>query len=317
MTKRINKMDIEPPPIGEIIQKIFQPEGKLLYSDLARLSALEGDWLTLFKNKWQNLEARRRITLITAMVTLGGEDNTLDFTSIFTHAIDDPEEELRIKAIEGLGLEDRYTYVLPILKALKTDDSVEVRAAATRALGKFALLAELEELPDIVAQEIFVTLLEVLQNDREPNLIRGRALESIAPFHQELVGRYIEDFYHSEDPGIKTSALYAMGRNCDTRWLSILIDEMQSSVAEFRYEAAQASGEIADEEAVPFLIPLLQDKDAQVQEAAIQSLGKIGGQQAKKALQGLAHAKDARVREAARDALAELLTCEDPLSLNL
>ena len=44
----------------------------------------------------------------------------------------------------------------------------------------------------------------------------ARALEAIASFHQELVEHYIEDYYYSEDPKVKASAIFAMGLNCQS-----------------------------------------------------------------------------------------------------
>ena len=165
-----------------------------------------------------------------------------------------------------------------------------------------------------VGDDIFDALLEVLQKPTEPDPLRRRALESIAPFHQDPVANYIEDFYYSEDPLLKASAIFAMGRNCDSRWLDFLIEELQSKNALFRFEAARACGEIADEDAVPGLLNLLNDNDHEVQETAITSLGKIGGQQAKDALVKLRASHENRIKEAALSALTELEICQDPLS---
>jgi HEAT repeat protein len=249
-------------------------------------------------------------------VELSENDFTLDFTAIFSLSVDDLDERIRIKSVEGLGLEDKQAYVRPIIKALQTDESEEVRSAAAGALGKFALMAENDELPEGLSDDIFNALLGMLENSREPVSVRRRALESISAFQREPVGQYIEDFYYSDDAAVKASAIYAMGRNCKTSWLNYLIDEMQSGTAEFRYEAAQASGELEDEEAVPYLIDLVEDDDHEVQEAAIVSLGKIGGEEARQFLKNITGRDDPRIREAAKAALTGLTACEDPLSLN-
>jgi HEAT repeat protein len=206
--------------------------------------------------------------------------------------------------------------VRPILKTLKTDESPEVREAAARAAGKFALLAELGNLPEAVGKDIFEGLLEVLENTSEPIAVRRRALESIASFKQELVDNYIEDYYYSQEPGVKAGALFAMGRNCQSRWLDFIMDGLQSGDSEIRFEAARASGEICEEKAVAGLLILLDDNDHEVQEASIIALGKIGGQEARHALQQLSKSQDTRIKEAAKSALTELEICEDPLSSN-
>jgi HEAT repeat protein len=303
-------------PLNQVIDIILQPGSEILHANLARLSNLGVDDQRYFEKHWQNAGAEQRLRLLSAMVSLSEDDLALDFTGIFKLGIEDSEESIRIKALDGLELEDKHTFIRPIIKALRKDESETVRTAAARALGKFALMAEMEELPDVIGQDIFNALLEVLENPSEQQELRRRALESIAPFQQELIEHYIEDYYYSEDPKVKASAIYAMGRNCSSRWLSFLIDEMQSSDSEIRFEAARASGELEDEEAVSSLLRLLNDEDAEVQDAAITALGKIGGQDANKALQQLSHSADPRIKSAAVSALAELKACEDPLSLN-
>jgi len=309
-------MGEKPLTLSEVIGKMLDPRGKVLDSDLASLSGLGTDDLNMFKKNWKELAADQRTNLVIRLFSLSEEDLTLDFARIFNFCIEDPEESVRIKAIAGLELEDRHVYITPLIRAMKTDESAEVRSAAAQALGKFALKAALDELPDAVAQDIFMALLEVLENAGESISVRRRALEAIAPFRQEPVEQYLEDFYYSEDPKVKASAIYAMGRNCDHRWLEFLMDEMQSGNAQLRYEAAQAIGELEDEEVVPYLLKLLNDEDQEVQEAAIRSLGQIGGRDARQALNRLIKSSDTRIKDAAKSALAELLSCEDQLSLN-
>jgi len=309
-------METQQRPLSEIIAKSLYSDSAIHSTDLARLSDLKDDDLSQFRKAWKNAEVTRRAEVAGKLVSIGEDDVTLDFTRVFRVALDDRDPGIRIKALEGLGLEDKYAVVRPILKTLKADESAEVREAAARTAGKFALLAELGDFPEAVGKDIFEALLDVLENTSESIAVRRRALESIAPFQQELVDNYIEDYYYSEEPGVKASALFAMGRNCQSRWLNFLIDELQNSDSEIRFEAARASGEIGEEEAVPGLLILLDDNDQEVQEAAVMSLGKIGGREARQALQRLSKSHDTRIKEAVKSALTELETCEDPISSN-
>jgi HEAT repeat protein len=309
-------MDARQRPLSEIIAQSLYSDSEILNTALARLSDLNDDDLSQFTRAWKNAELTRRVEVAGKLVSLGEDDVTLDFTRVFKAFLDDPDPNIRIKALEGLELEDKYAVVRPILKALKTDESAEVREAAARAAGKFALLAELGDLPEAVGNDIFDALLDVLENTSEPIAVRRRALESIAPFRQGLVDSYIEDYYYSQEPGVKASALFAMGRNGQSHWLNFLIAELQSSDSEIRFEAARSSGEVGEEEAVPGLLILLDDNDHEVQEASIMALGKIGGQEARQALQQLSKSNDTRIKEAVKSALTELETCQDPLSSN-
>ncbi len=309
-------MDSKQQQVAEVIAKILKSDQEILNSEITVLSDLNDDDLAKFRTDWRRVDHEKRLSLISRMVSISEDDLILDFTRIFKIGLDDPEEDIRLKSLEGLELEDKYVYARPIIKVLKSDESEEVRAVAARALSKFALMTELGDVPESVSQDIFSALLDVLENSKEPLTVRRRALEAIAPFRQELVEDYIEDYYHSEDAKVKASAIFAMGLNCNSRWLDFLIEEMQSKTPEFRYEAAKASGEIEDEQAIPYLLNLLNDGDHEVQDAAIMSLGKIGGKEAKQALQKLSKSKEPRIKDAATAALTELSACEDPLSLS-
>jgi HEAT repeat protein len=309
-------MDTKQRAIVEVVDKVLLADKELLNSDVAVLSDLNDEGLASFRNKWKKAEPKQRLALISKMVSLSEEDFILDFTRIFKVGIEDTEEDIRIKGLEGLELEDKYIYARPVLNILKSDESPEVRSVAARVLGKFALMAECGDMPEAIGLEISTALIETLEDMREPLSVRRRALEAVAPCRQELVEHYIEDYYYSDDPKVKASAIFAMGLNCNDRWLRFLADEMQSETSEFRYEAARAAGEIGDEEAVPHLIKLVDDNDPEVQDAAIGALGKIGGKEAKQTLQKLGKSSNARVKGAAQAALTELLACEDPLSLS-
>jgi HEAT repeat protein len=212
----------------------------------------------------------------------------------------------------GLDGEEKYLLINPLLRALKEDNSAKTRAAAATALGKFALLGELGKLPTHYKNKIYTALLDALGNKVEAAEVRRRSLEAVSPFNLPRVKELIEQAYHTDDVKLKSSAIYAMGRNCDSAWLPILMTELNSNEAEMRYEAANACGELGAEEAVPHLLKLIKDEDYQVQEAAIKALGQIGGEQAKQALNKLAKNPRPRIRQAVKSALKEIRFCEDP-----
>jgi HEAT repeat protein len=87
----------------------------------------------------------------------------------------------------------------------------------------------------------------------------------------------VEQAYDSADHELQVSAIYAMGRTVDKRWLPVIMDEMESSSSEMRLEAARAAGQIGSTEAVAELADLVSDDDLEVQLAAIMALGQIGG----------------------------------------
>jgi HEAT repeat protein len=307
-------MAAELSPRMQRIVEIFDASKPVASSKLIYLSDLNSEELKFMEEVWGNADVARRRGVISKLVNLSEDDFRLDFSGIFTFCLRDPDEAVRIQAIAGLEEEENYRLVTPLLQSLKKDSYPEVRAAAAMALGKFALLGELGKLPVHLRDKIYTALIETLDSKAETAGVKRRALEAISPLNLPRVKELIEQAYHANDVKLKASAIYAMGRNCDQVWLTILLSELNSDEAEIRYKAAIACGEIGDEEAIPHLLRLLKDEDNQVQEAAIKALGEIGGEQAKLALNQLAKSPQPRIREATKSALREIQFCEDPLS---
>ena len=120
--------------------------------------------------------------------------------------------------------------------------------------------------------------------------------------------------YESDNRRLKTSAVHAMGRSCESRWLPLVLHEMRNDEPELRYEAAMAAGSLADEAVVPRLVELTGDADEEVAQASVLALGGIGGVDARRALQEIAAGDSPALSEAASAALAEMRLEEDPLS---
>jgi len=296
------------------IAEIFDSSKPLVNSKLVYLSDLNSEELKFLEKIWTNAEASRRHEVIFQLVHLSEVDFKLDFSSVFVLFLHDSDETVRIQAIAGLDGEENYRFITPLLRSLKEDSSAEVRAAVVVALGKFALLGELGKLPTHYRDKVYTALLEVLDNKTESTGVKRRALEAISPFNLPRVKELIEKAYHTTDIKLKTSAIYAMGRNCDPAWLITLLTELNSDEAEIRYEAANACGELGAEEAVPHLLKLIKDEDYQIQEAVIKALGEIGSEQAKQALDKLVKNPQPRIRQAAKSALKRIHLCEEPLS---
>jgi len=125
----------------------------------------------------------------------------------------------------------------------------------------------------------------------------------------------IRQAYQSDDLEFRASALCAMGRTCNSDWLSLLLQELSSPYPQLRFEAARACAELEAEEAVPKLIELTRDGDAQVQASAVEALGRIGGGEAKQALQECRDSADDALSEAAEEALDEMKFWEDPFAI--
>jgi HEAT repeat protein len=299
--------------IKQIIEDLADSEKALLHTELADLSNIGTEELNHLWQVWGKIEVERRRQIISRLVELAEDNFELNFDSIFKNAIRDSDAEVRAKSIEGLWENEETTLIQPFIRMLNEDRSELVQAAAAKALSKYAMLAELKKLGPASSSRVSQALLNILADRSKPREVWRRALEAAAPLSVPEVRDAIELAYKSSDAKLKNSALYAMGRNCDSVWLPILFKEMASLSPDTRYEAAGACGEIADEEAVPYLIKLAQDKDPEVQQAAILALGQIGGAQARNFLKKCLNSVDEVVSEAADQALKRIDSEDDKL----
>ena len=200
---------------------------------------------------------------------------------------------------------------------LRSDPSAQVRASAATALGRYVLAGELEQLDPPIQARLMAELLTSIHLKGEGIEVRRRALESVAYACTPEVLETLDTAYYHEDEQMRLSAIVGMGRTCDKRWQQIILDELESSSAAMRYEAALASGNLALREAVPTLTGLLDDADPQIRDAAIWSLGQVGGDQAKLSLLAALDDADDDTATAIEEALAEQALFEGDLDFTL
>jgi len=299
--------------LGELVDS----SAPLTVAGLVNLSNLVPDEASAFEEAWRNTDVRRRRLVMRQLIELSEDNVELDFDAVFRVSLSDIDAEVRRFGIRGLW-EYEGRDLIPTLVALLLEDADEtVRAEAALALGRYALKAELDEIRASDAGIVDDALRRTIADPEQPTEVRARAVEAVGARGQPWVPQIIEDAYHSDQHRLRVGALHAMGRNCDARWLSTLVRELEGDDAEMRYEAATACGSLGDEAAVQHLLPLLKDDDAEVQEAAIQALGKIGGQEAKRALENCLASPEGRVRDAALAAIAEVDFGDDALGFKL
>lgn len=302
-----------PPPVEQTIAKLVSPETKLSDSWLTDLSGLNPAELKKLEQAWPTIDAKRRRQVIYRLVELTEDNFELEFDSIFKRCLQDQDPEVRSKAIEGLWENEEASLIEPLIELLEKDSSESVQAAAATALGKFALLAELEKLRPNHKARISQSLLAVINDQNKPAEVKRRALEAASPLTLPQMNKAIAQAYQSGNNKFKTSALFAMGKSGNPSWLPILCKELANNDSEIRYEAASACGELGEEEAASYLCELATDPDIDVRLAAIQALGKIGGPEAKGCLEKCLNYPDEALQEAAEQALAQLEAEEDPL----
>jgi len=285
-------------------------------SRLLNLSGLTADEVNEFRETWNSLTIERKQEILGRMAEVTDDHPSVDFTAVFRLGLADIDEAVRIEAIDGLwDCQDRWLLV-DLMEMAESDASIEARAAAASSLGKFALLAELDELLTADRDRLRDLLERLIENEREPLEVRRRAIEAISPFSDDDINDYIRSAYYDDDLKMQSSAVYAMGVHCDPAWLPALLKELKSEYPELRFEAARACGEMEDRRATEALAEAAQDDDAQVRRAAIESLGRVGGPAARQALRRLTEAMDESISEAAQAALEELEATDNPFAFD-
>lgn len=283
---------------------------------VGHLSGLSPADLVEFAPGWARLPAERRAAILRLAVELAENDVQLDFGDVFKLALDDPEPAIRVAAIEGLAEDEDYRTSDRLVTLLRTDPDERARVAAALGLARFATLAEEGALFAAADRRLREALLAAARDASESPDVRRRVVEALGVFGDEAVSGLIESAYGGSDEKTRASALYAMGRSADERWLPIILQELESESPEHRFEAVRAAGSLGNGRALVPLITLLDDDDLEIRLAAIGALGEIGGDVARKALQRCARSPEDAMRDAANEALDAMDLDGDPLSIS-
>lgn len=300
--------------IETILRKLAEEPKPWRSRYLAGLAGLSREEARSFQEIWRTLSVENRRKIIRALVEVSERDCSLDFSYLFRLCLEDEDEEVRLQALEGLWEEEDPSLVIPLVRLLKKDPSFKVRAAAASSLGRFLLRAGTSKLDDYYGHLVYSALMEAAQE--EDLEVKRRAIEALSysALDDERVLRLIEEAYNHPSDKMKSSALFAMGKNAHPRWQAFVLKELHNPKPEIRYEAARACGEMGLKEAVEILATLVKDKDYEVREAAIWALGNIGGSEARKILLRFLNESDESIREAVEEALREAGFSSDPLN---
>ena len=291
--------------LNSLLELLADPSTPVRLSRLPALSDLDAQPLSRFCAAFDTFPVKIRRRLVHSLVELAESRFEVDFGAIFRHCLQDPDDLVRAAAIEGLWEDTSEPLIGPLVGLLQTDPSPHVRAAAAKGLGSFVLAGQLEELDAPTAGRIVDELLTTVSRRDEAIDVRRHALESAAYAGSSEVSDALGLAYDEDEEAWRISAVLGMGRTCDRRWSAILLEELESSSAAMRYQAAIACGETSLADSVPLLGNMLHGPDRQIAEAAIWALGQIGGLAARNLLLEMYEDADDETQTAIDDALAE------------
>lgn len=270
------------------------------FSDLSRSDAraLARDWLTI--------PAETRVALMRRFDEVSEERIDVNFHRALRIALDDPQSAVRQLAVDALWEDESSDLLERLITMVAADPSPDVRAQTAAALERFAARATGGELEQAQAAEVRSTLLHAALDSETPYSVQRRALEALGPLGSDPeIARLISESYASDDHGLQCSALYAMGRSLQSRWLPTLLAELENDDPELRFEAARAAGALGSPDAIPALLEAARSDDVDVRHAAIAAIGQVGTRGSLRALE--------RLLDDANEAEAELIeaTIED------
>lgn len=302
-------------PFSQVLAALFAT-GDVPVHLLYRLSDMSAADFKLFQREWSEVSEERRAVIVRHMADISEENFVVDFTSVFSFLFDDRYPTVRQAALDGVWDSTELRLIQPIIRLLREDVSVDVRAAAARALAHYVLLAEWGQIRREAVEPIVEALLAEYQRPMVALEVKRAALEAVAAADNPRIADLILDAYEDGSNDLQLSAIFAMGVSADRRWLSMLDDEMGSPSADFRAEAARAAGSIGSADSIDGLEQLLTDDDLEVAMAAVYALGQIGGERANELLLRAADDPDyEELYDAIEEALGEMDWTNDDFNL--
>ncbi|MEW5988317.1 MAG: hypothetical protein AB1791_16935, partial [Chloroflexota bacterium] len=233
-------------PFSQVLDSLFNGE-RVIISLLFRLSDMSAEEYDQFTNRWPTVAADRRHVLTRHLADISEDNFRVDFSPVFAFCLGDASSQVRLAALDGLWDATNIALITPILHLAQHDEEVEVRKAAIEALGHYVLMAEWGELPKKIVPPIAEVLLELHRGEQTDSSIRRATLEVLGAADDPRVPPLIQAAYDSGERANQVSALFAMGRSADRRWLPAVVREMSSKFVDLRLEAARAAGGIGAE----------------------------------------------------------------------
>lgn len=264
--------------ISEIKKALLDREAPFPPSFLYFFSDITCSDLDEVEKIWPDVWIERRRGLLEDMENLSEKDTLLFFDHMAVMCLADADPVARATAIRLLWQSDEETLVPKLIQLLREDPEIIVRAAAATALGVFVYQGELEEITKSTYEEILDNLIAV-HTGTDNRLVRRRALEALGYATHPDVAGFIEQAYETDNEEWLQSALFAMGRTYNARWIDWILDMFDHPDSLVRYEAVRAAGELEAKAAREPIFDLLEEgtDDEDIYFAAIWSLSKIGG----------------------------------------
>ena len=173
--------------------KPISPGHLRLYSDLDPKS------LRLFSNAWPNVPPKRKLLLLDKLVEHFDEDTLVSYEEVGRTLLDDPDAEVRVRALRLLVEFEDPKLVGKILGIYLADAESAPRMEALHVLGEFLLLGEYEKISENLERRIEDALISVIRDEGNADL-RRRSLEILGFSSRMEIPTLIESAFERLDP---------------------------------------------------------------------------------------------------------------------
>jgi hypothetical protein len=299
-------------PFQSVLNALTNPDAGFPSRFLKEFSDLAPGQVDDLKKAWPQVGLDRKRNLLRDLNNAYAEDTLLSFHDVAKIFLDDPDALVRAQAVRLLEDTNDIRLLPRLIELGTTDPDVGVRTETATVLGEFVRMGELEQIPAHLKEPIEDILLRAAREEQNARLQRA-ALESLGYSGRPEVAELLESAFERPDPHWTASALLAMSRSADTRWLPQVLLGLAHEDTEVRLIAAQAAGELELKGARQMLLSMLdEEEDDEVLEAVIWSLSQIGGGDVRTYLQALLDAADDDdIIEFLEEALTNLSFTED------
>jgi hypothetical protein len=280
--------------------------------DLEELSDLHRQTWSRLAIRWPEITLGRRRELVASMLADAESDVGRNYERAFLVALDDSDASIRESALEGLWESTSSLVLDRVLEHLAVEPVSSVRSAAIRLLGRFAILAELDNLPGEQRSRLTAALKNSAEHDTDPDVALEAVVASACLSEADWVVERVRQAWRSGEHLDQVRALQAMARQADRMWTGEIRDGLERSDPELRYEAAVAAGASGNQSLVGELANLIDEDDGEVRQAAIMALGELGGDEAVTILRRLTAGDDPDIVESAEEALDVAMLAELP-----
>ncbi len=303
----------QPADVKQILSKAAA--GHLESGRIADLSDPTRQQLRAFVSIWPTLPTETRRYLVREMARQAQENLALDFRRLLHQALEDDDSEVRALAIQSLWEEHSSSFLRALCELGRHEQDAAVQEAIAISLGRFAFMAEVNELDQEEAERTRSALLHLLEHGRTW-MVKRRALESAGYMTEDPeINCEILDTYQSEFEQERAGALVAMGHSLDNRWYGTVMRELANEDPDIRCEAVRAAGQFGNPDAIDALGKMIDDEDDEIRHVAIHSIGQIGGDKAVEMLRYLEKQADEDLKSEIDSALEEAKFLAEPTGM--